>query len=60
MKFAPEEFRQDAHHWLILHGRYTCLARAPKCPQCPIRDLCEFRQKTKGDAAGPALRTAGA
>jgi endonuclease-3 len=49
MKFVPEEFRQDAHHWLILHGRYVCTARKPACPACLIRDLCEFRGKTKPD-----------
>ncbi len=48
MKFVPEEFRQDAHHWLILHGRYVCRARRPDCPSCLIRDLCEFRGKTEG------------
>jgi len=47
VKFTPPEFAQDAHHWLILHGRYVCLARKPGCPQCVIRDLCEFRGKTK-------------
>ena len=47
-RFTPEEFRQDAHHWLILHGRYVCKARKPECPDCVIRDLCEFRQKTTG------------
>jgi endonuclease-3 len=47
MKFTPAEFLKNAHHWLILHGRYTCLARKPGCPQCLIRDLCEFKQKTK-------------
>ncbi len=47
LKFTPPEFLKDAHHWLILHGRYVCLARKPKCPQCLIRDLCEFRGKTK-------------
>jgi endonuclease III len=47
LKFVPEEFRRDAHHWLILHGRYVCKARKPDCPGCPIRDLCEFRGKTK-------------
>ncbi len=47
MKFVPEEFRHDAHHWLILHGRYVCKARKPDCPTCLIRDLCEFKQKTK-------------
>lgn len=46
MKFVPPEFRQDAHHWLILHGRYTCIARKPKCWNCVIADLCEFKQKT--------------
>jgi endonuclease III len=47
LKFVPEEFRRDAHHWLILHGRYVCKARKPECPDCSIRDLCEFRGKTK-------------
>ena len=46
-KFTPEEFRLHAHHWLILHGRYVCMARKPNCPECAIRDLCEFRPKTK-------------
>lgn len=51
-KLTPEEFRQDAHHWLILHGRYVCKARTPECPKCVILDLCEFRPKTKaGEAA---------
>jgi len=49
-KFVPDEFKQNAHHWLILHGRYTCVARSPKCPQCMIRDLCECKHKTPGDA----------
>jgi len=49
MKFVPEEFRQDAHHWLILHGRYACKARKPECPVCVIRDLCEYRHKTRTD-----------
>jgi endonuclease-3 len=47
MKFVPEEFRRNAHHWLILHGRYVCKARRPECPRCLIRDLCEYRQKTR-------------
>jgi endonuclease-3 len=47
LKFTPEEFRRHAHHWLILHGRYVCVARKPKCPACAIRDLCEFRGKTR-------------
>jgi len=46
MKFVPTEFLMDAHHWLILHGRYTCLARTPHCWNCVIADLCEFRKKT--------------
>lgn len=46
-KFVPAPFKTDAHHWLILHGRYVCVARKPKCPQCGISDLCEFRPKTK-------------
>jgi len=46
LKVVPEEFKLDAHHWLILHGRYICQARKPKCGECIIRDLCEFKQKT--------------
>jgi len=46
MKFVPDEYKQDAHHWLILHGRYTCVARQPRCGSCVIYDLCEFKQKT--------------
>jgi endonuclease III len=46
MKFVPLEFRLDAHHWLILHGRYVCKARRPDCPACIIADLCEYRHKT--------------
>lgn len=45
VKVIPAEFRLDAHHWLILHGRYVCKARKPECPECLIRDLCSFRQK---------------
>lgn len=44
---TPDEFKPDAHHWLILHGRYVCTARRPHCPACPIRDLCEFPQKSE-------------
>ena len=47
IRFTPPEYLKNAHHWLILHGRYVCLARKPGCPQCLIRDLCEFRPKTK-------------
>jgi endonuclease III len=46
LKFVPKEFLHDAHHWLILHGRYTCVARTPKCWNCLIVDLCEFKHKT--------------
>jgi endonuclease-3 len=46
LRLIPSEFLQDAHHWLILHGRYTCVARTPRCGACLIEDLCEFRQKT--------------
>ena len=46
LKFVADEFKQDAHHWLILHGRYVCVARSPKCGECAIRDLCEYRDKT--------------
>ncbi len=45
LKFVPDEFKHDAHHWLILHGRYVCQARKPKCPQCLISDLCEYQEK---------------
>jgi len=50
-KLTPDEFRQNAHHWLILHGRYTCKARKPECPTCVINDLCDYRKKTKEEAA---------
>lgn len=46
-KVIPPEFMMHAHHWLILHGRYTCLARKPGCPECIVRDLCAFKDKTK-------------
>ena len=48
LKRVPAEFLQDAHHWLILHGRYVCKARKPDCPGCVIRDLCRYRDKTPG------------
>lgn len=47
MNNIPDEFKHDAHHWLILHGRYVCVARKPHCPQCIIKDLCEYPDKTK-------------
>lgn len=46
LRLVPEEFLLDAHHWLILHGRYICIARKPRCSACIIEDLCEFKQKT--------------
>jgi endonuclease-3 len=46
VKTVPDEYKQGAHHWLILHGRYVCTARKPKCPTCPIRDLCAYKHKT--------------
>lgn len=46
LKFVPKDFLLDAHHWLILHGRYVCKARQPQCGSCRIEDLCEFKQKT--------------
>lgn len=53
-KAIPVAFIQDAHHWLILHGRYICVARKPKCPQCGILDLCEFKHKTPQTYEKPA------
>ncbi len=47
LKAVPKEYLHDAHHWLILHGRYTCKARKPNCPECIVRDLCSFRNKTR-------------
>ena len=53
VRLVPEEFGRDAHHWLILHGRYTCKARKPDCPHCPVHDLCRWPEKSP--AAGPIL-----
>jgi len=47
LKAVPKEYLHDAHHWLILHGRYTCKARKPNCPECIVRDLCSFKSKVK-------------
>ncbi len=47
LKLVPDVYRRNAHHWLILHGRYVCKARRPECPACPIRDLCDYRHKTR-------------
>ena len=46
LKIIPSQFKLDAHHWLILHGRYVCIARKPKCTECLLRDLCQFQEKT--------------
>ena len=46
LRFTPDEFKRDAHHWLILHGRYVCIARKPRCGSCVIEDLCEYKAKT--------------
>ncbi len=48
LKAVPDEYKQDAHHWLILHGRYVCTARKPKCAACPIFDLCQYKDKLAG------------
>jgi endonuclease-3 len=53
LKFVPPIYRKDAHHWLILHGRYVCKARKPDCPVCPISDLCEYRSKTPAATVRP-------
>jgi len=50
LKVVPAEFKVDVHHWLILHGRYTCVARKPRCGSCLIEDLCEFKEKTEYEA----------
>jgi len=57
---TPDAFKLDAHHWLILHGRYTCIARSPRCGSCVIEDLCEYRSKTTDAPAArkPAVRVA--
>jgi endonuclease-3 len=54
LKLVPEPYRQDAHHWLILHGRYVCTARRPRCATCLINDLCEWRERTRHTAGGEA------
>ncbi len=52
LKAVPAHYLHDAHHWLILHGRYTCIARKPDCPHCVIRDLCRYKDKTPGEPDG--------
>jgi endonuclease-3 len=61
-KVTPPAYRQHAHHWLILHGRYTCVARKPLCPTCVMRDLCRFKDKTKDldEIKTPAARASSA
>jgi len=54
LKWVPKPFQHDAHHWLILHGRYVCTARKPRCPMCLIRDLCDYPDKTQGDEVDAA------
>jgi endonuclease-3 len=56
LKAVPREYQHDAHHWLILHGRYVCIARKPKCPECPINDLCEYKQKTEAPPVPLSLK----
>jgi endonuclease-3 len=53
LKFVPDEFKLHAHHWLILHGRYVCVARKPRCPACIILDLCEYKAKTRDTDVQP-------
>jgi len=57
LKFVPQDYLLDAHHWLILHGRYVCVARKPKCPECNISDLCEFKPKTSATSTKPAAKS---
>jgi endonuclease-3 len=60
-KIVPDHYKDHAHHWLILHGRYTCVARKPLCPVCVVRDLCRFKDKTKElPAEKPRLKTSSA
>ncbi len=56
LKHVPTPYRLHAHHWLILHGRYVCTARRPKCPQCVIADLCDYREKTLAPVEAPSLQ----
>jgi endonuclease-3 len=56
MEVTPERYKRGAHHWLILHGRYTCLARKPGCPECVIHALCEYEDKTPPEATSPVAR----
>jgi endonuclease III len=60
MKITPEQYLHGAHHWLILHGRYTCIARQPECPRCPIADLCLYLSKTRAIASTKKAAPSGA
>jgi endonuclease-3 len=60
MKITPPEYLRGAHHWLILHGRYTCLARKPECPRCPVADLCLYPSKTRAIASTKKRAPSGA
>ena len=51
LKVVPAEFKVDVHHWLIIHGRYTCIARKPRCGSCIVEDLCEFKDKTSDECS---------
>lgn len=57
LRLVPKDYLLDAHHWLILHGRYICVARKPRCPSCPIADLCEFKKKTIPDEPAKSSKT---
>ncbi|MDE1939181.1 MAG: endonuclease III [Alphaproteobacteria bacterium] len=59
LRIVPDTYLLHAHHWLILHGRYVCVARGPKCPDCTLRDLCRFADKTKPVAAKPVRKQVG-
>ncbi len=56
-KIVPDKYKLHAHHWLILHGRYVCVARHPKCPECIVADLCRFKPKTQPAGAMPQMET---
>jgi endonuclease-3 len=60
MRITPDKYLHGAHHWLILHGRYTCLARKPECPRCPLADLCLYRPKTRAIASTKTSAASGA
>ncbi len=60
LRLVPDEFKLDAHHWLILHGRYVCVARKPRCGECTIADLCDYRHKTDTPVSGQRSKAANA